>query len=346
MRGRRTPAGGEEFRPVFHPAGFDTELRMALEDLRVGRWMSTRDLLARTSTHWPLRTSRSQVLAAAAAKSQVVQTWLAEEPDSADAQMMRARVAVSRAVQAHGQRHESAARMAQEARHVSRIATQRAPDDPVPWLCLLTLAQLDVRRERPEHQQRPWEPMLPAGPWGLLYEIYVRDRYNREAYHRMLQFFHALLGTSHASAIDFSRWVVSWAPEQSPLRVLPLYACAEYYHRRRTQGGIDPLLGRQWAREPVIHDIDRALSWFAHTEPGGQSVLDLNHLAHALWAGERFADAARVFTALGPYVTRLPWAYMTEGPGPGDPEAATEVFLRARTQCLTAYSGGAPRAGP
>ncbi|MET9293485.1 hypothetical protein [Streptomyces sp. NPDC003077] len=343
MRGRRSPSGGEEFRPVFHPAGFDAELRLVLEDLRVGRWMSTRDLLARTSTHWALRTSRSQVLAAVAAGSNVVHTWLAEEPGNPDAQMMRARVAVARALQAHGQGHHGAAELAREARRLSRLAAQHAPDDPVPWVGLLALAQLDVRRELPEHQQRPWEPMLPAGPWGLLYEIYVRDRYNREAYHRMLQFLHALPGTSPAAALDFSRWVVSWAPERSPLRVLPLYACVEHYQRRRAQQGTDPLLHRQWAREPIVHDIDRAMSWFERTDPAGQSVLDLHHLAHALWAGERFAAAARVFTALGPHGTRLPWAYMTDD---ARPEAATEVFLKARAQCLAASATDAHRGGP
>ncbi|MEV0372680.1 hypothetical protein AB0I10_23090 [Streptomyces sp. NPDC050636] len=46
--------------------------------------MTTRDLLARTGTHWALHTSRSQVLSAVAAGSNVVGAWLAEEPHCAD----------------------------------------------------------------------------------------------------------------------------------------------------------------------------------------------------------------------------------------------------------------------
>ncbi|TJZ44115.1 hypothetical protein FCH28_31440 [Streptomyces piniterrae] len=327
-RGRRGGSGGEEFRPAFHPAGFDHELRAVVEDLRVGRWMTTRDLLARTGAHWALRTSRSQVLSAVAAGSHTVEAWLTEEPHSADARMMRARVAVARATQAHGQQHPRTGELTTEARQAGRLAAHAAPDDPVPWICLLGLARLDVRRELPEHRERPWELMLPAGPWGLLYEVYVRDRFNREAYHRMLQYFHSLSGVSPAAAIDFARWVVSWAPEQSPLRVLPLYACAEHYHRRRRQGSDDPLLYRQWARDPIVQDIDRALSWFHHTPPGSRSVLDLNHLAHALWAGRRYAQSAPVFAALGPYATRFPWAYMADDPSA--PDAAETVFLKAR----------------
>jgi hypothetical protein len=59
--------------------------------------MSMRALLADT-TEWWQWTQRTQVLAAAAAGTDVVRAWLAEEPESVPAAVMWARVAVERAL--------------------------------------------------------------------------------------------------------------------------------------------------------------------------------------------------------------------------------------------------------
>lgn len=54
---------------------------------------------------WPLWTQRTQVLAAVAAGSDTVHTWLAEEPDSTAAVVMQTRVTVERALRAHREGH-------------------------------------------------------------------------------------------------------------------------------------------------------------------------------------------------------------------------------------------------
>ncbi|MFJ6946775.1 hypothetical protein ACISU4_19345, partial [Streptomyces wuyuanensis] len=69
----------DHFRPVYHPAGHDDALRAALQDLRTGRWVAMRDLLADTRDP-SLWTQRTQVLAAVAAGSDVVRAWRTEEP--------------------------------------------------------------------------------------------------------------------------------------------------------------------------------------------------------------------------------------------------------------------------
>ncbi|MGH3314251.1 MAG: hypothetical protein ACRDP3_27315 [Streptomyces sp.] len=337
MRGNRH---GRLARPLYSPAGFDTELRGAVEELRTGRWMAMRTLLTRTGGAWGLRTSRTQVLGVVAAGSHVVQAWLREEPRDADARLMQARVTVERAVRAHRDGHHSAAELENEARQACYAAAERLPADPVPWICLLALARLDHRQERAEHRERAAEPMLPPGPWGLLYRVYERDRYNREAHHRMLHFLHARAAgpiASHASAIDFVRWVSSWAPAGSELLALPLYAYIEQFRRQLARNPDDLLLRQQWAHDPVALDTRTALhAWFEQTDPAGQSVMDLNHLAHALWAGDRPADAARVFTALGPYFTQQPWSQV--GADPENPDSAKEEFSRARAQSFDAIS--------
>ncbi|MEU3255741.1 hypothetical protein [Streptomyces sp. NPDC006997] len=172
-------------RLVYHPAGHDDDLGVALVELQAGRWRTARQLLLATATHWALRTSRTQLLAVAAARSDVVGVWLDEEPGSYDAQLMGARVAVERALRAHRQQHPQTLEFEFRARRDALLAARRALHDPVPWVCLLALAQIDTRQLRQEHRVDAGEPMLPSGPWGLLYEVNRRDPYNREAYHRV-----------------------------------------------------------------------------------------------------------------------------------------------------------------
>ena len=119
--------------PRFHPAGFDDALRTALDDVRAGRWRTTSELLRQCPT-WGVRTARSQVLAAAAAQGDAVEAWLQEEP-SADAMVMRARVMVQRALNAHRAGQRDAGVLADRGRAACWEAARYYPDDPVPWVC-------------------------------------------------------------------------------------------------------------------------------------------------------------------------------------------------------------------
>ncbi|MGW3625394.1 hypothetical protein [Streptomyces sp. NPDC000880] len=328
----------DQFRPVYHPAGHDSELRAAMQDLRTGRWMSMRNLLAATSG-WSLWTQRTQVLAAVAAGSDAVQAWRTEEPRSLAATVMHCRVAVERALRAHREGHRRTEELWHEAWEACRIAAHQAPDDPVPWVGLLALAQLDVKQRMDEHRAAAPGPMLFPGPWGLLAEADSRDPYNREAYHRMLQFVYARKSGGHLSeAVNFVQWAVSCAPAGSPLHMLPLYVRVERYRREKGQ---EKALDMHWVTDDAARDAERALhDWFDLVTPAECSLLDLNHLAHALWGAHRFTDAARVFEALGPYYTSPPWAYRTHSAA--DAGLAEEVFLSARSRCRAA----AREAGP
>ncbi|MGW4229959.1 hypothetical protein ACWEF9_11860 [Streptomyces sp. NPDC004980] len=329
-----------DFRPVYHPAGHDHDLRTALQDLRTGRWLSMRNLLEGTPD-WAMWTRRTQVLATVAAGSDAVRAWLAEEPRSVAATVMHARVVVERAVRAHREKHARAQELWQQAWEGCRSAAHASPADPVPWVCLLALSQLDEGQRLEEHRLLPPGPMLFPGPWGLLAEADRRDPFNREAYHRMLQFVYARqTGKALSEAVNFVQWAASSAPEGSPLHVLPLYVRVERY---RLGQGNEKALDLHWVTEDGERDAQRALhTWFTRSDPATQSLLDLNHLAHALWGSLQFADAAPVFRALGPYYTSAPWAYRTRHPN--DPAGAEDVFLRARSRCLAAEDR--PSRGP
>ncbi|WP_405977907.1 hypothetical protein [Streptomyces sp. NBC_00158] len=323
-------AGGD-FRPVYHPAGLDNDLRTAVQDLRTGRWLSMARLLERTDG-WGLWTQRTQVLAAVAAGSDVVQAWRTEQPTSMAATVMHTRVAVERAVRAHRAGHSRTQELWHEAWRSCRTTAGLSPADPVPWVCLLALALLDEDRRMDEHRMPPPGPMLPPGPWGILAQADERDPHNREAYHRMLQFVYAGAPgpRPRSEAVNFARWAVAAAPPGSAVHLLPLYVHVERYRR---EGGRERALDLHWVAEDAIRDAAHALdAWFPYAEPALASPLDLNHLAHALWGAHRFEAAARVFDAMGGYWTTLPWAHRTLDPA--DPALAEEVFLRARSRSL------------
>ncbi|MGW5372383.1 hypothetical protein ACWER6_10925 [Streptomyces sp. NPDC004009] len=326
----------EGARPSYDPAGHDGALRGALQDLRTGRWMAMRTLLADTTSWWQW-TQRTQILAAAAAGTDVVRAWLSEEPHSVPAAVMHARVGVERALRAQRERHLKAHELWIEAWDAAQSAAQAAPQDPVPWVCLLALAQLDPEQRWPEHRTPPPEPLLPPGPWGLLAEAGKRDPHNREAHHRMLQFLYATAASDRlAEAAGYAQWAAASAPAGSPLYVLPLYVRVERYRRA---AGHDLALDLHWVAEDAAREAVRAWrSWFRHAPRAECSLLDLNHLAHALWGAQLFAEAGRVFEAIGPYFTPPPWMYRSPGRGP-----AVDVFLRARDRCRAAGEDPGPR---
>jgi hypothetical protein len=309
----------------------DDELRVALEELQAGRWLAMATMLARSDVGWELRTERTKALALVAYRSNVTSTWISEQPDNADARVMHARAMVERALRAGRQQRGEVRELEDLARSACETASRMAPADPVPWVDLIALAELDGRQDRPEHRvPAPERSLLSPGPWGLLAESHRRHPFNREAYHRMLRFWHAMPGdVGLGRGVDYVRWVSSWVPVSSPLSVLPLYAYVEQYRRQRDAGRLDPLLRRQWDRGHIADDVARSLAWFDQLAAHPASLLDLNHLAHALWAGSRFEDAGRVFTAIGPFAVRLPWAHVADRP-----ELAEREFQWARRQCL------------
>ncbi|MFE6052839.1 hypothetical protein ACFQ6N_18950 [Kitasatospora sp. NPDC056446] len=316
------PNAGAQPRPVYHPAGFDDALRTAVDDLRAGRWLSTQRLLASTQNAG-LRTSRTQVLALVAARSTVLTDWGREEPDAPGLAILRTRVLVEHALAAAEAGSPKAEPLEHEARESCWAAAEAVRSDPVPWVCLLALAVLDRAKSRPEHQNRSSDPMLPRGPWGLLDEALMRDAGNREAHHRMLRYW---LQVYRPAASDFVHLAMSKAPAGSPLAALPLYLSVDHYRNepRRTA-----VVLRQWLREPHFSRARRAFESWSVAAPGPWPVADLSYLAHALWASAQMGAAVEVFSALGQFASKAPWAHVADSPG-----QAEALLLTARDQAL------------
>ena len=297
---------------IVSPVGADTDLRAALEDLKLGRYLAARDLLARTGRNWALRTIRIQLLVAWAGEPGVFKTWRDEEPDNPDAAMMWGRVLTRAALTAYraNQSQQVVARAAGLARQALYQARILLPECPVPWVDLLQLTQLPFA---PHHfdphahtRQMPWDALKdPAmhhrGPWPLLAEINQRHPGNREGHHRMREWFQNR-SREPAAAMNYACWLVATGVLNPQLLVMPLYTLAHLYRRRHGDGRGGAL--QFWQTAQVRHYACHAYDdWFARIPPVEYPWLplpDLSHLAHALARAAQPRSGFRAVTRRSP----------------------------------------------
>ncbi|ELS51765.1 hypothetical protein STVIR_7276 [Streptomyces viridochromogenes Tue57] len=300
---------------MWHPAADDRLLASVCVDVRAGRYLSARDALAETRGDFGLRAHRSLVLASEAADSDLVERWLAEEPGP-EAALMWARVAVLRALRAA----DAGDPRTEALERIALAACDRAAKadlaDPTPWVAKLAMARL--------HRLRDQAPRglltAPPGPWRLFAHILSLDPWHREAHHRFLACFFTRYGGSVTAAWDVAAFLGQRAPADSPLRLLPLVALVECYDPTQL------LADRVW-EQPQWRSTALAIhqNWLPTVaEYPFTPVLDLAYLAHALVMARREEEARAVFTAMGPYASRMPWCVF------GDPAAQ---LSRARRAC-------------
>ncbi|MFD0262404.1 hypothetical protein ACFVH7_29555 [Kitasatospora indigofera] len=309
---------------VQHPAGHDGELRWAVEELRAGRWLAARTLLAGSWGDRSLWTSRTQALGAVAARTDVLQYWAAEEAAGFGLVPLQARAAVEGALMA-SQREASAREGA--ARAWCWRAASTLADDPVPWIGLLALAQLDPSQVRAEHRVEAPDRMLPPGPWGLLDQARRADLWNREAFHRMVHFL--LVRGEGGSATEFLAAYLPAAPAGSPLHALPLYLHVERYRR----AGRTERAALQWTNDEGVRSTTLRAYEHWQARPSGVGrwpVVDESHLAHGLWATRQPRLAAEVFAALDPFVSSQPWMSLSDRPDDLIRQAMAQSFAATR----------------
>lgn len=306
--------GSFEGQYVWHPAADDHQLARACVDVRAGRYWSAQEILEEVRADFPVRAHRSLVLASEVAGSDLAERWLSEAPGP-DAALLWARVAMLRALRAADARDRRASALLRIARAACARAAEAQPDDPTPAVTELALARL----------QRPRDPApqglltAPAGPWALFFHILRLDPWHREAHHRMLSFFFARHGGSAGAAWDAAAYLSQRAPADRELRLLPLVTLVESY---------DPsalLADRTW-EQPQWEATALAVyrDWFPHrARHRFTPVLDLAYLAHALLMSGHQFEARAVFTAMGPYASRMPWSAF------GDPEGELSSARRA-----------------
>ncbi|KOG87379.1 hypothetical protein [Streptomyces varsoviensis] len=304
--GRPRKAAG----PAFDPALDDAPLAAARDALARGRWPEARDLLARTGRDWDRRGHRLVVLGAGKTSLAWAREWQLAEPDSADAAALLACAAVFRAARGRDG--------PEPAREACLGAARMDPADPSPWLALQILA----------HRTGSGDDCVRAFD-----QVRARHRDHHHAHHLMA----ACLAEQRGGrddplheVYDFASWAAERAPADSPLAVLPVVAHAERY-RVLARAGLeprDPARSGHWttrrARQVMRCAFDWWLEWDAEDHP--RRKVDLNFLAHAKYLEGRMAEAAALFTRIGPHATRAPWSYPDRDP--------RKVFRAARDSAL------------
>ncbi|HEV2638525.1 MAG TPA: hypothetical protein VGX23_25490 [Actinocrinis sp.] len=303
----RSGGAGGVGRFVWNPAGSDTELAEACRDLSVGRMAAAKRVLVESRGDPELRASRSLVLGAFCVESDVVESWLREEPDSADALLLFSRVAAARVLRAQKDNAAEAGRITRIAQQACLDAINADQNDATPFTVLMSLAHLGY----PEPVPSGIPGLEVDGPWDLLDQVLKRNPVAREAHHRFLGCVSARNGGSHLRMWDFAWWAAARAPWESPLKLLPLAARAEWYSTEATGPDRVPMAQAQWAEQSAVDEAVRVHAyWF--TKYGRKArrvpVADLSLLAYALYHGGKVSQAADVLRAMRPYAHRWPWS--------------------------------------
>ncbi|WP_406126894.1 hypothetical protein [Streptomyces sp. NBC_00989] len=325
---------------IVSPVGADSDLRAALEDLRMGRYVAARDLLIRTGSNWTLLARRCQLLLSDPGARSVIKMWRDEEPHSRQASVLWARALTHGALQLQreGRADGVVHRAAGMAHKEWMWAEALWPESPEPWNGRLQLTQLpyDPRYFDPSWRNRtePWDrlddvEMHLSGPWPLWAEADRRHPGNRDAHHRMREYFLHRRGA--VPALQYSQWIASARQPHPELQMLPLYARMDVYREQHGSGQRGTL--GFWQTDQAHRCAMRAYTeWFSPipaTEYRWLSPWDLNHLVHALVSCGATGPARQVFNALGPYATPQPWKDVNDSLGRSRDWTDEFVHIRA-----------------
>lgn len=296
----------DRFVPDFDPDCGDAPLSSARHDIVIGRWQGLRELLRTTGPDWLARGHRVRLLAQACAGSSTVETWLAAEPHSADALVLRAATETARAfnLAISAGRGVAIDRQRIDAAVLACLsAAESYLDDPTPWISLISVARLYPAGVRRQELARWWD------------ELHRRDPYSMEGHLQVLHYYSSRWHGSHGLMYDFARDAAGVAPRGCPLPVLVQYARVEEYrsaldtaHGRGTAVG----LGQHWSNDGAVSDVRRTWDrWISGRRADGIApgeLRDLNHLTHAACSAGVEDVATALLRLLGTRATPAPWS--------------------------------------
>ncbi|MCG7208126.1 hypothetical protein [Streptomyces arenae] len=301
----------DRFAPDFDPDCGDESLTSARQDIVIGRWQGLRALLRTTGSDWLARGHRVRLLAQACAGSSTAESWLAAEPHSADALVLRAATETARAFTlaiSAGRGAPIDRSRIDTAVLASLAAADAHPQDPTPWVSLISVARLYPAGVRRQELARWWD------------ELHRRDPYNVEGHLQVLHYYSARWHGTHGLMYDFARDAAGVAPPGCALPVLVQYARVEEfrYMMDGAQGQASVGMSQHWKHDGAVSDVRRTWQrWIAQrgevpVAPG--ELRDLNFLTHAACQAGVTDVAADLLRLQGRRATRTPWSYT------GDPE--------------------------
>ncbi|MEU6067003.1 MULTISPECIES: hypothetical protein [Streptomyces] len=302
----------DRFTPDFDPDCGDSSLSSARHDIVIGRWQGLRELLRATSTDWLSRGHRIRQLAQACAGSSTVESWLAAEPRSADALVLRGATETARAftVAISAGRGVPIDRDRIDTAVLACLqATEAWPEDPTPWISLISVARLYPTGVRRQELARWWD------------ELHRRDPYTVEGHLQVLHYYSSRWHGTHGLMYDFARDAAGVAPAGCALPVLVQYARVEEYRYALdgAQGQHSAVaMGQHWNHDGAVSDVRRSWQrWITNrgdTPVAPGELRDLNYLTHAACLAGANDIAAALLRMQGRRATRTPWSFT------GDPE--------------------------
>ncbi|MFJ6730076.1 hypothetical protein ACIQPQ_34775 [Streptomyces sp. NPDC091281] len=294
------------FAPDFDPDCGDGALSEARHDIVIGRWQGPRALLRSTGEDWAARGHRIRTLAQACAGSSTVETWLAAEPHSPDALVLRAATETTRAFNlaiAAGRGVPIDQQRVDTAVLACLAAAEAYPADPTPWISLISVARLYPSGVRRRELARWWD------------ELHRRDPYSTEGHLQVLHYYSARWHGTHGLMYDFARDAAGAAPTGCALPVLVQYARVEEYRyvAEAADSRTTPVrLARHWNHDGAVGDVRRTWErWIlGRTELGvsPSELRDVGYLAHAACLAGTGDVAAPALRLLGRRATRTPWS--------------------------------------
>ncbi|MGW1617177.1 hypothetical protein ACWCQZ_49180 [Streptomyces sp. NPDC002285] len=297
----------DRFAPDFDPDCGDEPLSSARHDILIGRWRGLRELLRLTGADWLARGHRVRMLAQACASSSTAESWLAVEPRSADALVLRAATETARAFNvaiAAGRGAPIDQYCLKTAVRACLRAAEAYPEDPTPWISLISVARLYPSGVGRQELARWWD------------ELHDRDPYSVEGHLQVLHYHSSRWHGSHGLMYDFARDAAGVAPPGCALPVLVQYARVEEYRYtvETTQGSYAPVgLVQHWNHDGAVRETRRSWERWILSREGGAiapgELRDVNCLAHAACLAGCNDIAATLLQMLGRLATRMPWSY-------------------------------------
>lgn len=308
----------DRYTPDFDPDCGDAPLTSARQDIVIGRWQGLRELLRTTGASWIARGHRVRALAQACANTSTVESWVAAEPRSGDALVLRAATETARAFNlaiAAGRGAPIDQNRIDHAAMACFQASEAFPADPTPWISLISVARLYPGGVRRQELSRWWD------------ELYARDAYNVEGHLQVLHYYSARWHGSNGLMYDFARDAAGVAPPGSALPVLVQYARVEEYRHRVEESRHGSLgMGQHWTGDGATGDVRRTWQGWITARAEGPiapaELRDLNYLTHAACYSGLSDISASLFPLLDGIATPTPWCYT------GDPEKQLAKFRR------------------
>ncbi|WP_329586468.1 hypothetical protein OG500_35720 [Kitasatospora sp. NBC_01250] len=272
------------------------EIEAIAHDALQGDWRSAAAFVAAAGEDWDERWARIELLQEIAAHRDAwLEDWLRARPDSCTATTVQAQLLLHRAWEARGDgsgQSVPANRMARflvlakAALETAQQAAPLAPEDPGPWVVMVTAAR--ALRHGHEEFVPLWDQLVLRAPHHYL------------GHRQALEYWCAKWAGSHRLMMAFAEDAVRRAPAGSPLAGIYLDALNELAQR----AGRSALPSSAAARE-LLAQVARSLG---QAREGDRQLPRLRHLlaSFLLQAGSHDA-ALEQFRLIGPWCGAEPW---------------------------------------